>query len=115
MALDEESHLLAQPTQTLDSNDIPSHDALSPHPIKHRDPSAKQRRDLSGIGVHGNTNSGFRADRGILAVPAVAHNSVDTLVLAHLELASATLLARGAMAAVPGSTNPIADLPLGFR
>jgi len=111
----ETKHLLSQPAQTLNSNDVSSHDTLSPHPVEDRNASAKQRRDLSGIRVIGDTNSSFRTYRGILAVPAISHYSADTLVLAHLELTPCTLLARETVAAMPSATDTIADLPLGFR
>jgi len=50
--------------------------------------------------------------RSILPIAALAENAIDSLVRAHLELATRTSLASTIVTAVPGSADSVADLPL---
>ena len=74
--------------------------------------STKQRSSLGRIHVLWNTDSSFRTNGSVLTVPAVAEDTVNSLVIAHLEPAPVASTAIAIMATVPCSAYTIALLPL---
>ena len=74
----------------------------------------EQRSNLRRIHVLGNPHSSFGPQSGIFTVATVAEDTVDGLVVAHLEVASVAGLAGEIVAAVPGPANTVADFPFLF-
>lgn len=105
---------MAETTKTLDRDDFARGNVQLAHAVEDGHASAEERRDFSWVDVLGNSHSSFSPERGVFAVPAVAHDAVDGLVVAHLEVSPVAGLAGEVVAAVPGPADAVADFPFLF-
>lgn len=106
---------MSKGTQTLHCHDLASENAHSAHAIEDSDTAAEKRCNSNRICILRDAHHSFGPQRGILAIPAVAHDTVDALVDAHLKLTAATRTAGVAVSAMPGSADTVTNLPFLLR
>ena len=103
---------MTKSAQTLHSNNITSCDAHTPHTVEHCDACAKQWRDSCRVRVLRDPYCSLSTQGSVLAIPAIARDTVDGFVGTHLELSTRARATCVVVPAVPSATHSVSNLPL---
>jgi len=102
---------VTETTETLDGDGVALDDVHLADTVEDSDTGAEQRRKFSGVDAVWDAHDGLGAQVRVLGVATVAIDSVDDLVVAHLEEAPVAGLAGAVVAAVPWTTDAVTNLP----
>jgi len=81
---------MAKTTQTLNGNQLAKSDVLLANGVEDRDTSAENRCIFNRIDVIRDANNSFCAEEYVFCVPSITSDSIDSLIVTHLEHSTLT-------------------------